>query len=388
MKRDQSLELEKRMIEWRQQMHSSPELGFEEKQTAQFISNLLQEFGIDVYQGIGKTGVVGILRNGTSSKSIGIRADIDALPILEHSNLQYRSTNEDVMHACGHDGHTAILLGTACELARTKNFDGTVVFIFQPAEEIGKGALAMMEDGLFDRFPMDEIYALHNMPSISEGTISVREGPIMASEDRFEIEITGKRTHAALPHLGIDPLLISSHIVVSLQSIVSRRLNPLDNAVVSVTEFECDGARNILPNAVELKGDVRSFTPSAQTDIENQMELITKGLCEANGAEYRFSYQHDFIATHNSPEQTHVIKQVAEQVVGKENVDAACQPVMASEDFGFFLKEKPGCYFFLGTAKKDQNNYGLHHQSYDFNDDVLLTGVKMWKTLVSTRLPQ
>jgi amidohydrolase len=375
------------MEQWRHDIHRHPELGFEEHRTSGIVASLLAEFGIEVHTQIGGTGVVGVLRRGAGEKSLGLRADMDALAIAEKNTFDHRSLNDGKMHACGHDGHTAMLLGAARQLAESGDFDGTVFFIFQPAEEHGKGALRMIEDGLFSRFPADAIYAMHNFPSLPVGAFALRPGPIMACEDNFEILIEGRGTHAALPHRGVDPILVASEIVTALQSLVARTIDPIDNAVVSVTEFITDGTRNVLPNCVTLKGDTRSFESAMQTHIESTMERIVAGICSAHGAHYQFAYSHEFAATINSPAESAIATEIAVRVAGAENVDGDCPPVMTSEDFGYMLQKKPGCYLLIGNGGNGPGGCGLHSPSYDFNDDILDLGADYWVQLVESQLP-
>jgi amidohydrolase len=374
------------IVQWRHDFHRHPELGFEEHRTSQIVARLLEEFGIEVHREVGGTGIVGVLRRGNSPKSIGLRADLDALAITEENTFDHRSRYDGKMHACGHDGHTAMLLGAARHLAESGVFDGTVFLIFQPAEEHGKGALSMIEDGLFQRFPADAIYAMHNFPSLPVGSFAVRPGPIMACEDNFEIRIDGKGTHAALPHRGIDPILIGSEIVMALQSLVSRTIDPVDNAVVSVTEFLTDGTRNVLPGRVTLRGDTRSFGSTMQNHIEATMERIVSGICAAHGASHGFRYSREFAATINSPAEAEIVATVALRVVGAENINGGCAPIMASEDFGFMLQHKPGCYLLIGNGGEGPGGCGLHSPSYDFNDDILTIGANFWVQLVESQL--
>jgi hippurate hydrolase len=382
----QANDLTKEMIGWRHEIHKYPELGFEEHQTSKKVAGLLHSFGVDVYEGIGLTGVVGILKCGGSSKTIGLRADMDALSIHEENTFSHKSKNEGLMHACGHDGHTTMLLGAAKRLAHRQDFDGTVIFIFQPAEEHGRGALAMIEDGLFTKFPVDAIYGIHNMPSIAAGHFALRPGPIMACEDNFEIIIHGKGGHAALPHLTIDPIVVASEIVLALQTVISRTLNPVDNGVVSITDFAVDSTRNAIPEKVVLRGDTRSFTPEIQTHIETTMERITSGICAAHGAQHSFTYTREFAATINSENEATIAAKVACETFGAERVNTDCQPIMASEDFGFMLQHKPGCYLLLGNGGEGPGGCGLHSPYYDFNDNILETGAEFWVRLVQLQL--
>ncbi len=374
------------MINWRHDFHQYPELGFQEYRTASVVAEQLRSFGLEVHEGIGKTGVVGVLKRGNGTKSIGLRADMDALAITEANEFAHKSRHDGQMHACGHDGHTAMLLGAAKYLAENGQFDGTVVFIFQPAEEHGKGALAMIEDGVFERFPVTAIYGIHNMPSLATGHFAIRSGPIMACEDNFEIVIHGKGSHAALPHLGIDPIVVGAEIVTSLQSIISRTLNPVDNGVISVTDFSVAATRNVIPEKVILRGDVRAFTPDIQARIESSMERIVSGICAAYGATYDFVYTREFVATINSEPEADIAVAVAREIVGDDGVYADCAPIMASEDFGFFLNHLPGCYVLLGNGGEGPGGCGLHSPHYDFNNEILTTGAAFWAQLVHDQL--
>ncbi|NQW02136.1 MAG: amidohydrolase [Rhodospirillales bacterium] len=375
------------MISWRHDFHQHPELGFEEQRTAARIAELLGQFGIAVHEGVGGTGVVGVLKCGSARAAIGLRADMDALTISEANDFAHRSRNDGKMHACGHDGHTAMLLGAAKHLARSRDFDGTAVFIFQPAEEHGRGALAMIEDGLFTRFPVDAVYGIHNMPSLAAGHFAVRSGPIMACEDNFEITVQGKGGHAAMPHLTIDPIVVASEIVLALQSVVSRSLNPVDCGVLSVTDFAVDATRNAIPEKVVLRGDTRAFTPAIGQQIETAMERLVAGICAAHGAAHSFTYSREFAATINSAREVAIAADVARAAFGADNVDADCQPIMASEDFGFMLQHKAGCYLLLGNGGDGPGGCGLHSPHYDFNDDILTTGATFWVRLVQAQLP-
>lgn len=374
------------MQAWRHDFHRHPELAFEEQRTASKVAELLAGFGLEVYTAIGNTGVVGVLKKGNSERAIGLRADMDALKILEQNTFEYRSINEGKMHACGHDGHTAMLLGAAQYLANEGEFDGTVVFIFQPAEEHGDGAKAMIEDGLFERFPVDSVYAIHNFPSLATGKFAVRDGSIMAAEDNFEITINGVGCHAAMPHLGKDPIVIGAEIVTAMQSLVSRTLDPIDNAVVSFTEFITNGTVNVVPGQVILKGDTRSMTSAVQDHIEQTMERIVSGICAAHGASYEFSYRRNFVPTINTPNEAGIAASVAGKVVGADNVVGNSRPVMASEDFGYMLQARPGAYLLLGNGEEGVGGCSLHNPAYDFNDDILSIGADFWVTLVQRQL--
>jgi hippurate hydrolase len=374
------------MQAWRHDFHRHPELAFEEQRTAGKVAELLTGFGLEVHTSVGNTGVVGVLKKGNSERAIGLRADMDALKILEQNTFEYRSVNEGKMHACGHDGHTAMLLGAAQYLASEGEFDGTAVFIFQPAEEHGDGAKAMIEDGLFERFPVDAVYAIHNFPSLATGKFAVRAGSIMAAEDNFEITINGVGCHAAMPHLGKDTIVIGAEIVSAMQSLVSRTLDPIDNAVVSFTEFLTNGTVNVVPGQVILKGDTRSMTTAVQDHIENTMERIVNGICAAHGASYEFSYRRNFVPTINTPDEAEIAADIASIVVGAENVVGNSRPVMASEDFGYMLQARPGAYLLLGNGEEGVGGCSLHNPAYDFNDDILGIGADFWVTLVQSQL--
>ncbi len=378
--------LHQTMQAWRHDIHRHPELAFEEQRTAAKVAELLTGFGLEVHSSVGNTGVVGILKKGGSERAIGLRADMDALKILEQNTFEYRSVNEGKMHACGHDGHTAMLLGAAQYLADQGEFNGTAVFIFQPAEEHGDGAKAMIEDGLFDRFPVDSVYAIHNFPSLATGKFAVRAGSIMAAEDNFEITINGVGCHAAMPHLGKDTIVIGAEIVSAMQSLVSRTLDPIDHAVVSFTEFITNGTVNVVPGQVVLKGDTRSLTTAVQDHIESTMERIVSGICAAHGASYEFSYRRNFVPTINTPAEAAVAASVASTVVGAENVIGDSRPVMASEDFGYMLQARPGAYVLLGNGVEGVGGCSMHNPDYDFNDDILSIGADFCVTLVQTQI--
>ncbi len=374
------------MQAWRHDIHRHPELAFEENRTADKVAELLQGFGLEVHRSIGNTGVVGLLKKGSSERAIGLRADMDALKILEQNTFDYRSVHEGKMHACGHDGHTAMLLGAAQYLAEHGHFDGIVVFIFQPAEEHGDGAKAMIEDGLFERFPVDAVYAIHNFPSLATGKFAVRAGSMMAAEDNFEITINGVGCHAAMPHLGRDPIVIGSEIVTAMQTLVSRTLDPIDNAVVSFTEFITDGTVNVVPTRVILKGDTRSLTTAVQDHIETTMERIVSGICAAHGAQYEFSYRRNFVPTVNTAAEAEIAARVAGSLVGAKNVVGDSRPVMASEDFGYMLQARPGAYLLLGNGEEGVGGCSLHNPDYDFNDEILTIGADFWVALVESQL--
>lgn len=380
-------ELDRIMREWRQRLHRYPETAFEEKETAAFVEARLLEMGYDVQTGVGKTGVVATLKNGTGTKTIGLRADMDAINLSEQGTPSYRSVREGKMHGCGHDGHIATLLGAAKLLAERKNFNGTVRLLFQPAEEPGKGARAMLDTGLLGRFPVDEIYGFHNMPSLQAGHIYTRMGGIMASEDNFTITIHGRGGHASSPHLGVDPLVVAAQIILALQAIPARSVNPVHPVVISCTELHTDGAHNAIPSNVIITGDTRSTSPEDQVLLEERMRKVCEGICAANGANCEFVYTHEFSPTVNHEECVRAVVQAAVNVVGLENVDEDCEPLMGSEDFGEFLKSIPGCFVFLGSGRdSEEENVPLHNAWYDYNDEVLLIGAEFLAELVHERL--
>ncbi len=380
--------LESLMVDWRHQLHRHPEPGFEEKYSSDFIAKKLQSFGIEVIRDLGKTGLVGILKKGDSSQGIGLRADMDALQIHEMNTFDYRSEHDGLMHACGHDGHSAMLLGAAKILSESGQFNGSVYFIFQPDEEHGKGAKAMISDGLFEKFSMDSVYGLHNMPGLEEGMFAVRPGPIMASESNFEIRLEGKGGHAALPHMGSDVMLLGAEVVVALQSIVSRKLSSLhEPAVLSVTEFVTDGTVNVIPSTVTIKGDCRCFTQEVLEKIEFLMRQIVSGLCDAGGVKFDFDFYNSFLSTINSEIETqHTIK-AAIDIFGEDNVIPNCDPYTVSEDFSSMLQVKPGCYGLIGNGINSTGGCALHNPNYDFNDGILVKGASYWTSLVEHILP-
>ena len=375
------------MIDWRHQLHQYPELGSEEHVSSQFIAEKLESFGINVVRNIGRTGLIGILNKGKSETSIGLRADMDALQIHEKNTFDHRSLNDGKMHACGHDGHSTMLLGAAKHLAEQGEFDGTVYFIFQPDEEHGQGAKAMIKDGLFERYKIDSVYGLHNMPGLAQGCFAIRPGPIMASESNFEIKLTGAGGHAAQPHMGVDIMLLGAEIVIALQKIVSRQLSCLNQpAVVSVTEFITNGTVNVLPSNITVKGDCRCFTDEVLHIIKNSMQRIVAGLCEAAGASYEFNFNNSFLSTINNPKQTQHAIQAAIDVFGTDNVNSNCEPYPVSEDFSSMLAIKQGCYGLIGNGIESIGGCALHNPNYDFNDDILLNGASYWVRLVENQL--
>ncbi|MBS0878168.1 MULTISPECIES: M20 aminoacylase family protein [unclassified Tatumella] len=376
------------LVEWRQYLHTVPETGFDLSITPDFVAARLQEMGIEVHRNIGKTGLVGIIRKGNGGRTIGLRADMDALPIKEITGLPYVSTHAGKMHACGHDGHTSTLLGAAKLLKEEYEFNGTVILIFQPDEENGKGARAMIADGLFDRFPMDEIYGQHNMPGMPVGKFGTRAGGVMGSEDNFIIRIKGRGGHAARPHMGRDPLVTAAQIITALQTIVSRNLDPCESAVVSCTEIHTDGVRNTIPSNVEIKGDTRSYSPAVQELLMTRMRAIVTSICEMNDSEGELIYTHEFSPTVNWEEQKDYAVAAAQKVFGEENVDGNIPPMMVSEDFGAFIENVPGCFVFIGNGVEEQGKgfLPLHNAGYDFNDDILETGARYFAEIASSRL--
>ncbi|MGX9145526.1 M20 aminoacylase family protein [Mesorhizobium sp. 128a] len=372
--------LKREMTGWRRDLHAHPEFGFEEKRTAAFVAAKLREFGLDdVAEGVGGTGVVGTLKRGSGNRAIALRADMDALRITEQSAASYRSQNPGFMHACGHDGHTTMLLGAAKLLATEGGFDGTVRFVFQPAEEWGKGALAMLDDGLMQRFPFDEIFGLHNMPGLPIGHLETLAGPFMSAEDNFEIVLKGVGGHAARPHSANA----ACALVTNLQTIVSRRLSPADIAVVSVTELITDGTRNALPGLARILGDSRSFRPEVSAEIERQMRVITAGTAAAYNVSAEVTYSREFVPLQNDAELVDEAFAAARRVLSDNAVGVAAEPMTGSEDFARFLDHVPGCFVFLGNGEASAP---LHNSSYDFNDDGLLHGTNFHAAIVRQRL--
>lgn len=379
-----SRKLEQDMTAWRRDLHSHPEFGFDEKRTATFVAQKLREFGLDeVVEGVGGTGVVGTLRRGGGNRSIALRADMDALRIAEQGDRPYRSQTAGVMHACGHDGHTAMLLGAARILSEEGNFDGTVRFIFQPAEEWGKGALAMLDDGLMTRFPFDEIYGLHNIPGLPVGVFETRAGAIMSAEDNFEIVLKGVGGHAARPHSGNEVLVAACALVTNLQTIVSRRLDPTDIGVVSVTELLTDGTRNALPGLARILGDARSFRPEVSAVIEKQMRRIAEGTALAHNVSAEVNYTREFVPLLNDAALAEEAFAAARSVFPSENVKVRREPMTGSEDFARFLDHVPGCFVFLGNG---EDSAPLHNPNYDFNDAGLIHGANFHASIVRRRL--
>ena len=378
-----------RTVEWRHRLHRIPETGFEESATADAVAAILTELGIDVVRGVGRTGVVASLRCGTGGGGIGLRADMDALPISEETGLEFSSEHAGRMHACGHDGHMAMVLGAAAALAHEGGFDGTVHFVFQPAEEHGLGARAMLADGLLDRFPMQAMFGLHNMPGVAAGRLHTRPGALMASEDTFEIRIHGRGGHAARPEMVVDPIVVGAQIVLGLQTIVARNVDPTQSAVVSCTEFVTNGARNAIPGEVVISGDTRSFDRGVQTLLESRMRELCTGIAAAHGATCEVTYRHEFEPTVNDAQCVATAITAATSVVGAENVDGDCPPWLASEDFGVFARALPACFTLLGNGTEaGAGGTPLHSRDYEVNDEVLQVGVDYYVALVRNLLPE
>ena len=378
----------------RRDLHAHPELCYEEKRTSDVVADKLSEWGIPVIRGLGLTGVVGIIKNGSSKRAIGLRADMDALPMQQVNTYAHPSRHPGKMHACGHDGHTAMLLGAARHLAEHRNFDGTVYLIFQPAEEGGAGARRMIEDGLFEQCPMDAIYGMHNWPGAPVGTMSVVEGPMMASSNEFYVTVKGKGAHAAQPHKGIDPVMVAVQIAQSWQTIISRQKSPLDTAVLSITQIHAGSATNVIPDEAELVGTVRTFTQPVLDMIEQRMGEIARHTAAAFGAEVDFTFRRNYPPLVNHAAETQFAVEVMKSVVGADHVDDNVEPTMGAEDFAFFLQAKPGCYVFIGNGEGDHRDGGhglgpcvLHNGSYDFNDHLLPIGASFWVRLAEQSLP-
>ena len=378
----------------RRNIHTYPELSYEETRTGDLVAEKLTAWGIPVLRGMGVTGVVGVIRRGTSTAAIGLRADMDALPMQEFNTFAHASQHDGKMHACGHDGHTAMLLGAAHYLAQHGNFDGTVYVIFQPAEEGGAGAQKMIEDGLFEQCPMQAVYGMHNWPGAPTGSFSVTPGPMMASSNEFEVIVRGKGAHAAQPHKGVDPIMVAVQIAQSWQTIVSRNKSPLDAGVLSITQIHAGSATNVIPDDATLIGTVRTFTLPVLDLMEQRMRDVAAHTAAAFGAEVEFNFKRNYPPLINHAAETAFAVGVMQGIVGVENVDAAVEPTMGSEDFAFMLLHKPGCYVFLGNGDGGHRDAGhglgpcnLHNPSYDFNDDLLPIGATYWIELAQAALP-
>jgi hippurate hydrolase len=371
---------------WRRDIHAHPEILFDVQRTAASVAEKLKAFGCDeIVTGIGRTGVVGVIhgKGAGAGKVIGLRADMDALPMDEETNLPYRSTNPGRMHACGHDGHTAMLLGAAKYLAETRNFSGTAVVIFQPAEEGGGGGREMVKDGMMERFGIQEVYGMHNMPGLPVGEFAIRSGPLLAAADRIVIEIEGHGSHAAKPHQGIDPVVIGAHIVAQTQSIVSRSVDPIKSGLISICQFHAGSADNVIPQSATLRGTARSLLPEVRDTLENRLREVVENTGRAFGAKATLTYNRHYPVTSNHEAQTKFAAAVASGVVGTERVDANTPPLMGGEDFSFMLEARPGAFIFIGNG----NSAGLHHPAYDFDDNVLPVGISYWARLVETAMP-
>jgi len=378
----------------RRDIHAHPELCFQEERTAEVIAKALTDWGIPVHRGLGKTGVVGIVRNGTSSHAVGLRADIDALPMTEHNTFAHASKHVGKMHACGHDGHTAMLLAAAKHLSTQRNFDGTVYLIFQPAEEGGGGARVMIEDGIFDKFPMQAVFGMHNWPGMPVGSFGLNPGAMMASGNLFSITIRGKGSHAALPHLGVDPVPIAAQMIMAFQTIISRNRRPIDPGVISVTIVQAGEATNVVPDSCLIRGTVRTFDTAITDLIERRMREVAHHTCAAFGATCDFEFNRYYPATVNHPAETEFVRSVLNKVVGPSQVQNF-EPTMGSEDFSFFLQARPGCYFVIGNGDGEHREGGhglgpcmLHNPSYDFNDDLIPLGATAWVRIAEEWLAQ
>jgi amidohydrolase len=370
---------------WRHDIHAHPELLYDVQRTAATVADKLKSFGCDeVVTGIGRTGVVGVIRGGKGSgRVIALRADMDALPIQEANDLPYKSTVPGKMHACGHDGHTAMLLGAAHYLAETRNFAGTAVVIFQPAEEGGAGGKAMVQDGLMDRFHIEEVYGMHNYPGLAVGQFALRPGPLMAAADRITIEIEGRGGHAARPHVSVDTVLVGAQIINLIQSIVARNVDPLHAAVISICVFQAGTTDNVIPQTALLRGTARSLTPEVRDLLEQRLQAVVTGTARLYGASAKLTYRRDYPVTRNHEKQAAFAASVAGEVVGRERVDDAVAPVMGAEDFSFMLEARPGAFIFVGNG----DSANLHHPAYDFNDEAIPFGASYWVKLIETALP-
>ena len=381
IKRDHDL-----LTEWRRDFHAHPELAFEEERTAALVAERLESFGVEVETGLAKTGVVGKLTVGTGNRAIALRADMDALPMEEGNDFAHASTVPGKMHGCGHDGHTTMLLGAAKYLAETKDFDGTVYFVFQPAEEAEGGAEVMVKEGLFEKFPVEAIYGMHNWPGMPVGEFAVAPGPMMAAFDIFDLVIRGRGSHGAMPHQGVDSIVVASEVVGALQSITSRNTDPIDALVVSVTQIHGGDADNVIPDEVTLAGTVRSFREEVRDTVEPAMKRIADGICAAYGATAELRYEKRYPATVNTVEETELAAEAASAVVGDGAINRSPVPSMGSEDFAYMLREKPGTYVWVGNGA-GEGGCMLHNPGYDFNDEVIPIGVSYWASLVEQALP-
>lgn len=370
---------------WRRDIHANPELGFEEERTSRIVADRLKAFGCEVTTGIGKTGVVGSIRVGNNPRAVGLRADLDALPINETNDFAHRSQHVGRMHACGHDGHTTMLLGAARYLATTRKFDGTVHFIFQPAEEGRGGAEAMIKDGLFDKFPCDVVFGMHNWPRLDVGKFQIRPGPMMAGGDLFDIHIKGKGAHGARPESSVDPVVIGGHIITALQTVISRSIAPVEAGVVSITQMHAGDAYNVIPETAVLRGTIRAFRKDVMATIKEKVERIATGVASALGGEVRVDVRVVFPPLVNDTAEAQWIGDVAAALVGEDNIDRTGGYVMVSEDFSYMLEKVPGAFILMGNGGGDRA-CGVHNPGYDFNDNALPLGATLWARVVETRL--
>ena len=368
----------------RRDIHAHPELCFQEQRTSDLIAKVLTDWGIPLHRGLGTTGVVGIVKNGNGHRAVGLRADIDALPMSEHNTFAHASVHAGKMHACGHDGHTAMLLAAAKYLATHRDFDGTIYLIFQPAEEGGGGARVMINDGLLDRFPMEAIFGVHNWPGMPVGHFAIKSGPVLASSNEFKITIRGKGSHAAMPHNGIDPVPVACQMVQAFQTIITRNKRPIDTGVISVTMIHAGEATNVVPASCELQGTVRTFTSEVLDMIERRMRQIAEATSQAFGATSDFTFRRNYPPTVNHPKETEFVRALLGGLVGGSNVHEF-EPTMAAEDFSYFLLAKPGCYFLIGNGDAAET-CGLHNPNYDFNDALIPLGGSMWVRLAESWL--
>lgn len=373
------------MAGWRRHIHAHPEMAFKERQTADFVAAKLAEFGIEVHRGLARTGVVGTLRTGAGTSTLALRADMDALPIAEKTGLGHASRNAGVMHACGHDGHTAMLLGAARYLAETRNFDGTVHFVFQPAEENEGGGRVMVEEGLFEQFPAEAVYGMHNWPGLPVGQFAVRAGPMMAAVDLFEIKLVGRGAHAAMPHLGDDPIVAAGSLISAVQTIASRVVDPLDSVVFSLTQVHSGNTWNVVPEEAAIRGTCRYFKPAIKPLVEAALRRMAEGVAAMHKLSAEVSYDHRCPPTVNAPDPTELAARAASLVVGREQVQRDRAPSMGCEDFAFMLQAKPGCYIWIGNGP-GEGGCTLHSARYDFNDEILALGASYWSTLVESVL--
>ena len=374
------------MRTWRRDIHAHPETAFEETRTSNIVAEKLESFGLDVHRGLATTGVVGTLSVGNSNRAIGLRADLDALDIHEENTFDHVSTHAGKMHACGHDGHTTMLLGAAKYLSETRRFNGTVQFIFQPAEENEAGGRVMCEDGLFELFPVEAVYGMHNQPGLPIGKFGMRVGPSMASADMFEITVKGKGSHAAHPHQGADSIVTGAEIVTALQRIVSRTTNPIEAAVISVTQFHAGTNMNVIPETVSIKGTCRALGRAVQDTVEARMRQVIEGIASAHGLTTEIIYDRRYPVLVNTPEETAKAAAAAAIVVGAENVNTDHPPTMGSEDFAWMLQERPGCYIRVGNGEGEDGGCVVHNPNYDFNDEAALYGASYWAALVEQEL--